>query len=397
MFYFLAILFALLPTYTIRFHLGTLPLNLLEILCVLFSLAFAAWLEIKKLPDGTKLRDEYFKFVGSQNQALQIFSGLFLIAGLASAFVNKSGRSFGLFIVLFFFPIILFYPIKFLLQNPISKARFIKWMLIVVGIFSLYGIIQYFTLVGLPSAWWGNSVEPKRALSFFEYPNAFGLFLAPLLAFLLPFIFAKPGLASGNRDWFYRLYYLLGLGALVLTLSRGAWLGFLAAIVIFALIGANKKTRQILVGGIILCAIIVFSFANLRYRVLLPFVGEKSSVSRLSLWQTAGKMIKDSPVLGKGLYGFPTNFAKYNTDPNLTELNYPHNIFLNFWVETGLLGLISFLVIVLVSLKQAWKYKGLANIGIILFLVALLVHGLIDAPYLKNDLALLFWMVLALG
>jgi len=36
-------------------------------------------------------------------------------------------------------------------------------------------------------------------------------------------------------------------------------------------------------------------------------------------------------------------------------------------------------------------------LGLLLFLVAIFVHGLIDIPYLKNDLALVFWMVLALS
>lgn len=390
MFYFLAILFALLPTYTVRFHIGSVPWNLLEALCALFFLFFVIWVS------RNKQHQEFISLIKGEPKILQIFIALFFISGLVSALVNISERSIGLFIVFFLFPLLLYYPIKFILRDPISKARFIRWMLIVVGIYSLYGIIQYFTLIGVPEQWWGNSVEPKRILSFFEYPNAFALYLAPLLAFLLPFVFAKPGLDSGARGWMYKLCYLISIGALLLTLSRGAWVGFIAALAVFALIGAGKKASMILAVGLIICASVVYAFPNLRYRVILPFVGEKSSVSRLSLWQTAGKMIEDSPVLGKGLYGYQTNFNKYNTDPNLEALNYPHNIFLNFWVDTGLLGLISFLAICALIAWRSFKYKGLINIGVILFLVALFAHGMIDAPYFKNDLALLFWIILAL-
>lgn len=390
MFYYLAALFILLPTYTIRFHIGPLPVDLLEILCVFFLGWFAYWLETNSL------KKDFFSFQEKEPAALHYFIGLFVLAGLISAIVNHSARSFGLFTVWFLFPVALYYPIKFILQNPINKARFVQWILIVVGLVSLYGIIQYFTLVGLPSQWWGNSVEPKRILSIFEYPNAFGLWLAPLLAFLLPFIFAKPSIGSGWKGSLFKICYLLGLGGLLLSLSRGSWFGFLAAVVIFAFIGASKKARLNMLGALAICALIIAVVPNLRYRVILPFKGDKSSVSRISLWQTGEKMIASSPIFGKGLNGFADNFNKYNTDPNLAPINFPHNIFLNFWVETGLLGLISFLGILVLAVYRAWKFKGLANIGVILFIVALLVHGQIDAPYFKNDLALLFWIILAM-
>jgi O-antigen ligase len=129
--------------------------------------------------------------------------------------------------------------------------------------------------------------------------------------------------------------------------------------------------------------------------VLLPFKGEKSTVSRFSLWETADKMILSSPILGKGLNGFATDFNSYNTDPGLAPLDYPHNIFLNFWVETGLLGLISFLGLSISIIWLGWQkfLKGsLYGLAIILFMIALYVHGMADAPYFKNDLALVFWI-----
>ena len=142
--------------------------------------------------------------------------------------------------------------------------------------------------------------------------------------------------------------------------------------------------------------VVVAAVPNLRYRVILPFVGEKSTVSRYSLWDTADKMISSSPVLGKGLFGFKTDFDSYNTDPNLASLDFPHNIFLNFWVETGLLGLLSFVGI---STYLAWdaikNRREVWKIGLLLFLVAIYVHGMVDVPYLKNDLALLFWITCA--
>jgi O-antigen ligase len=69
---------------------------------------------------------------------------------------------------------------------------------------------------------------------------------------------------------------------------------------------------------------------------------------------------------------------------------------LNFWSEIGLFGLLAFLGIIV------WFYKiGIRNreygISIILMaaMTALLVHGLVDVPYFKNDLSVLFWILVA--
>jgi O-antigen ligase len=249
----------------------------------------------------------------------------------------------------------------------------------------------------VPPQWWGNSVEPKRALAVFEYPNAFALWLTPLLAFGLPFLFDrefKPG-------WF-KFLYLLGFGGLLFNLSRGGWAGFAAAVVVFALSYQNKKVLKYLVALLIPLAIVIYILPNLRYRLILPFKGDKSTLSRFSLWHTAESMLKTSPILGKGLYGFRTLYDKFNTDQLTPAYDYPHNVVLNFWVETGLLGLITFLLICAWAFIGGLRNKGSPDrgpyqLGLALFIVALLVHGLIDVPYFLNVLALEFWMILALA
>jgi len=386
MFYLLSLLFILVPSYVIRFSILGLPSNLLELLVALFLICFTLWI-IKN-----KLTKEFKEYIQAQPKFFKTFFVLFFVSGLISTFVASDlQKAAGQFLVLFLMPMLVYFPASFILANPINKIRFIKILLLTVGVVSIYGIIQYFTLIGLPSQWWGNTNEPKRILSFFEYPNAFALYLAPLLAFLLPFV-----RQDGLKNLVYKASYGLGLIALLLTLSRGGWLGFLVALGVYILFFAGKKERFAALTGFVIASIIVLATPNLRYRVILPFMGEKSTVSRFSLWQTADKMINDSPILGKGLTGFKSNYDKYNSDPNLASLNYPHNIFLNFWVETGLLGLISFLGLSYFFITKAIKQKGLLSIATILFLTALYFHGLADAPYLKNDLALIFWILLSL-
>jgi putative inorganic carbon (HCO3(-)) transporter len=383
MFYFLELLFASAPLYAVRFRIGV-PVNLLEILSLAFLLVFAFWLRKNDL-----VRD-FIQYVDGQPRFMLILAGLFLIAGFISALIAPSKtRGFGLFITLFLEPILIFMPASYLLSAPQNKIRMVKFIFVYLGAVSLYAIFQYFTLIGLPSAWWGNALEPKRAISVFQHPNGLALFLTPLLAFLLPFVFEK------KLSIFYKVCYVVSIFGLLLSLSRGGWLGFVVAAAVYVIIFATRRVQiAALIVGVIFAGLI-YSMPNLKYRVILAYQGDRSTESRYSLWHTANKMIKDSPVLGKGLQGFEGNFARYNTDPKQPSINLAHNIFLNFWVETGILGMIVFVLISLFSLFRSFRLRGIVAIGTTLFLVALFVHGQVDNPYLKNDLALVFWIVMA--
>jgi O-antigen ligase len=195
---------------------------------------------------------------------------------------------------------------------------------------------------------------------------------------------------------------------------------------VYLIFAATKKIRQLASVIVIILVIIIVSVPNLRWRFALPFYGEKSAVSRLSLWQTGINGIKESPILGLGLTGFSQNWNRLNTDPGLTDThNFPHNIFLDFWVETGTLGLISFIGLVGLIIYRNLRFsrnifsrsasKGeesqtkteillpinrdqddAIKLGVVLFLIALTFQGLVDNPYFKNDLAMVFWIILSL-
>ena len=83
---------------------------------------------------------------------------------------------------------------------------------------------------------------------------------------------------------------------------------------------------------------------------------------------------------------------------------YPHNIFLNFWSELGLIGLLVFIWLWfkagLINLINYWRFKTKTSLawlswGLAGAWLASFVHGLVDVPYFKNDLALMFWLGLA--
>ncbi len=385
------------PLYVWRFQLVGLPTNFLMLyagLVLLIGIIDILW--------RGKL-GEYISVMKTLPKTVAWFMGLFFIASVISLFVNGVDvAKIGQWIVLYVLPIglakLLYYYIK---TEVVSRQALVRSLYIFLFAAGLIAIAQYFFLWGLPQDFWGNSAEPKRAIGFFAHPNGFSLFITPLLAYLLPNVkmrvenFSRSIFTASN---FWILAWGLGASGLLLSLSRGGWLGLVLAAAVFVLWSSSKKMLLVYGAAAIVAVAVLLSIPNFRYRILLPFHGEKSTVARFSLWETGSKMIKDSPILGQGINGFNYNWDRYNTDPNLQHYNFPHNFILNTWIDTGLLGLLSWLGIVGWGLWFGLKNKSKPYaFGLALCMIAILAHGLIDIPYFKNDLALLFWLLFALS
>ena len=96
----------------------------------------------------------------------------------------------------------------------------------------------------------------------------------------------------------------------------------------------------------------------------------------------------------------------YHEDARVEIFLYPHNLLLAVWVELGLAGLLIFLTILYQFFRACFSppHGGRGNArgwglraGLVVALSVILIHGLVDVPYFKNDLAMLFWVIVALG
>ena len=130
--------------------------------------------------------------------------------------------------------------------------------------------------------------------------------------------------------------------------------------------------------------------------------------SRLMIWQSAWTIIKDHSLIGIG----PGMFQKYYLDyqakfPPYLEwaVPQPHNIFLAFWLQTGLLGLIGFIWLLFRFFESVTpnrsdtpqKISKKLSLVLMAAMIYILIHGLVDTPYWKNDLSIIFWLLIALN
>jgi O-antigen ligase len=148
--------------------------------------------------------------------------------------------------------------------------------------------------------------------------------------------------------------------------------------------------------GVIGCALV----PPLRSAVLFQ---DKAGQNRITLWSYSWNFFTQSPknfVLGAGVRQFFRKIQKpYYDVKKMERLIYPHNIVFNFWSEIGFFGMTSFMALLGYALYRAWhilKTDRLWGATLIAIVAVILVHGLVDVPYFKNDLAMLFWILMSL-
>ncbi len=196
--------------------------------------------------------------------------------------------------------------------------------------------------------------------------------------------------------------------ALFFTRSYGAWVAATIALAAYLLFVGMTKKRMAAVFAIVLSAIAVFTLSEYdseKWQSLVSLNERSSLSSRLIIWRSATKMISDQPLLGIGIGRFQEEYLAYQQyfPPYLEwAVPEPHNFFLALWLNTGFIGLIGF---ILILIRSAWillrqplpENKKMSRRLILCLFVFFLAYGLSDTPYFGNDLSFVFWMLIASG
>jgi O-antigen ligase len=325
---------------------------------------------------------------------------LFVLAGAISVLAAPSRTSaLGLYRAYIIEPI----AFALVLANVATTAR--RALLVLAG-FGVAGVI-----VGAP-----NAVVVLNALRAHTYDvtqtppvviyttaNALALFLGPLIAVAGSLLLYGPDrvvrIASG-------LFLLVTVPAMLLSFSRGGYLTVAAVVLGLAL---SHPRRRWLLAGAAAAGILVALIPPVFHRITLEFQNVNGTTffgraGRIELWTATLKMLREHILFGAGLSGFADRIAPFWNATHPERFIDPHNIVLNFWVETGILGAVAFAWIMVVGFSVTWRGWRRApdewrsiELGVLLALVAIVVHGLVDVPYFKNDLSLQFWTLIALS
>jgi len=389
---------ACLPLYAVRWSYGPLPTTLLEnLVLATIALYLLATIRALLILAVSAARDTAIRalLAGWSRTPYGIGIALLLLSGLISVVVAKDHRAaLGLYRAYFIEPVVLFYVASDLLRRRADFRTLLLGLGIGTSIFAVMNIVVF------AAAAFQNTIHfgaPPSAI--YTSSNAVAMFLEPPAAFAIGLVL----FAEERRDRLMALAWALILAvAFVLTFSRGGYL----ALAIFGVLTVIKVRpdlrRPLLVVGIVAAAAVLltvvvasttplmktrFSYVALNYTLQ----------TRAAIFTATLGIIATHPILGIGLGGYVYNLHGF---PEI----YPHDVYMTFWVELGLLGLLAFLYIFVRLGVSAWRALSLASgfekallWGVVGTVVTWAVHGIVDSPYWKNDMAVEFWLVMAIA
>ena len=267
-----------------------------------------------------------------------------------------------------------------------------------------------------------------RAFGTFEQPNPFGGYMAwqtvLLIGVCLPQLWTIAlrflGLSHENDQedqllsWpiLIVLFVATGLvaGGLIASWSRGAWLAAVAGCGAMAFfLPRQRKYGVALIFVGLLSLFLIFQagllpasiadrlassteieFSDLRDQEISPT--NFAVLERQAFWQAAFGMFESRVWLGVGYGNYDAAYADYFVGPWERSLGHAHNYYINLLAETGILGLIAYLVfwgaiawhMIRALPGLSLSQRGLA-LGLMGIWVALATHHLVDKLYVNNN------------
>jgi len=189
---------------------------------------------------------------------------------------------------------------------------------------------------------------------------------------------------------------LIVLVGLLLTASRGAWIG-LAGIIVFAFLALIQKRyyqienwKRIYWFGIFIACLLAFIFI-IASNNLDKLVGQIPDVtgsmhSRVETWRNSLGLIKDYIFTGSGLQTFWMVNSMYAMLMHVRYLAHAHNSFLQIWIEQGVLGALSVIWVGVVVAKWVWDALDNKNVPLlgwagVAALIGASIHGMVDVVF----------------
>lgn len=234
--------------------------------------------------------------------------------------------------------------------------------------------------------------------------------IAGVLTWIVPLPLAITMLAFIEKRWKtavpLTLLTLFFITILLLTRSRGALLGVAIAFVCMALLLFVPQTRQRWAG---LAGLTIAGLA------LLWLVGSNLTLAnnadttfntlqgRMDIWTRGLYGLRDFPITGMGMNIFrramPILYPSFMV-PATKDVAHAHNQFIQAGLDLGLLGLLAYIAIWVISAHMLWQRWQTAPqkewlVGLAGCLIAHFVYGMLDAVTLGAKPGMIFWLLLA--
>ena len=190
--------------------------------------------------------------------------------------------------------------------------------------------------------------------------------MALLLVITIPFAFFMIGSCRLSGKALLVAAIALMLAGLVLTESRGGFLGLCATAALIFLIGSRQARRWTVL--VVAVSVLLFTFAAPRtfwdrISTIYNYEGDynlREEGGRIAVWKTGLQMIAANPVTGVGIACFPVEHGALSGSRLQMAA---HNSLIQITAELGVAGLILFVSIIVLSIRRAGRIRLKARRG----------------------------------
>lgn len=279
-----------------------------------------------------------------------------------------------------------------------ARRKRVGWaILTVAAIIAIDAMLQFFT--GHDIFYGRHSIPGPNYMALtasFKNSNSLGSYLG--LVTLVALAMAVMANTLKSRCIFWILTTIL-IVCLLLTFSRGAWIGFLGGLLLMFFISGRWKTLLLALLLFIIPISFHASLAEKAVRGLSLTTGLQSSFFsyRDIYWKVGLQLIRENPFLGKGLGTFMDYCGQ-----RVVAINgdYAHNCYLQIWAESGIFSLLAFLLFLGTILWNGFKAVKRDHdpllLGLLCGIFAFSIHSFFDTQFYSLAQAFLFWSMLGI-
>ena len=282
--------------------------------------------------------------------------------------------------------LIIYFSIIHFIKNKEQLHKLFITLSISILFSSLYSIYQYFSL------------NIRRASGFLPTLTNESV-LVMVLSIMIMLIYRT----KNKLKYYYLFVSLVSSFSLLLSNTRGAWVAFVAALILFSFFVDKRIILSLFILSIILVAILP-SFQARFYSIF--DLNNHSNNERILMWRSAVEMWKDKPILGHGIGSFEKLYPeKYMLEnARVKSRRYAHSNIFDLLAETGILGVISYLYLFISIIRHGLNKLKLVKekefkiivYGYFISIIAFFIHGLTFTNIFISHSANIFWVIIAI-
>lgn len=260
---------------------------------------------------------------------------------------------------------------------------------------------------------------------FYRDHTSYGAILA-MIIFAYAGINTRPGMSFLRKMAIWAVFGVL-LFALVFSYTRAAWISVFFGLGVLLTTYLRIKFKYLAIIGVVIVAFFVSNRYSILHKLeknkqdsssnitehfqsVTNIATDESNLERLNRWAAAFRMFEERPFFGWGPGTYMFQYAPYQISyqktgisTNFGDLGNAHSEYIGPLAESGVLGMLSFVLIVVISIITGYKVyhrvvERQLKIVVLTSMIALItymIHGFLN-NFLDTDKASsLFWGFIA--